>query len=157
MAEVVKLTVVTEDISADSLPYKGSEDEFAAEFSDRHASILRYVSQWGKWLQWDGARWKFESTLAAFDMARVVAREFAKLNKDVDIAKASTVSAIERLARADRRHATTVDIWDIDPWLLNTPGGIVDLKTGKLLPHDHELYLTKTPQSRRVMANVRSG
>ena len=143
MSEIVKLTVVTEDIESNSLPYKGSEDEFATEFSTRHADTLRYVAKWGKWLQWDGARWKFENTLAAFDMARVVAREFAKLNADTDIAKASTVSAIERLARADRRHATTVDIWDTDPWALNTPGGIVELRTGKLISHDPERYLTK--------------
>jgi P4 family phage/plasmid primase-like protien len=143
MSEIVKLTVVTDDISADSLPNKGSEDEFATEFSNRHASTLRYVAAWGRWLHWDGTRWKFENTLAAFDMARVVAREFAKLHKDADIGKASTVSAIERLARADRRHATTVDVWDTNHWLLNTPGGIVDLRTGKLLPHDPDLYLTK--------------
>ena len=59
------------------------------------------------------------------------------------IASANTVAAIEKLARSDRRHATTVDIWDADPWLLNTPGGIVDLHTGKMLPHDPEQYITK--------------
>ena len=37
----------------------------------------------------------------------------------------------------------TVDVWDKDPWLLNTPGGIVDLQTGKMLPHDPEQYITK--------------
>jgi P4 family phage/plasmid primase-like protien len=95
----------------------------------------------------------FEGTLAAFDMARVVAREYAAMcNTDDDdgpnptkIASASTVSAIERLARSDRRHAVTVDIWDDDPWLLNTPSGIVDLKTGSLLspPRDPAKYMTK--------------
>ena len=35
-------------------------------------------------------------------------------------------------AKADRRHAATVDQWDADPWLLNTPGGVVDLRTGKI-------------------------
>ena len=44
---------------------------------------------------------------------------------------------------SDRRHAATVDIWDADPWLLNTPGGIVDLHTGKMLPHDPGRYITK--------------
>ena len=39
------------------------------------------------------------------------------------------------LARADRRLAATVDQWDADPWLLNTPDGVVDLKTGGCRPH----------------------
>jgi phage/plasmid-associated DNA primase len=30
--------------------------------------------------------------------------------------------------RADRWHAATVDLWDADPWLLNTPGGVADLR-----------------------------
>jgi hypothetical protein len=36
------------------------------------------------------------------------------------------VAAIERLVRSDRRQAATTDIWNIDPGLLNTLGGIVD-------------------------------
>ncbi len=78
-------------------------------------------------------------------MARIIARDFANAcNKDGrKIASAGTVAAIEKLARSDRRHATTVDIWDLDPWLLNTPGGIVDLRTGKMLTHDPERYITK--------------
>ena len=48
------------------------------------------------------------------------------------IASAKTVAAVERLAKADRRHAATVDQWDADPWLLNTPDGVVDLQTGKM-------------------------
>jgi putative DNA primase/helicase len=106
-------------VSADQLPCDGSEDEFANEFSARHADTLRYVALWGRWLQWDGARWKFEDTLAAYDLARRVAREFSVQAKDKTIAKAAVVAAIERLARADRRHASTVDAWDPDPMCFN--------------------------------------
>ena len=53
--------------------------------------------------------------------------------REVDCQSAKTVAAVERLAQADPRLATTVDIWDADPWLLNTPDGVVDLRTGKLL------------------------
>lgn len=123
MQKILQLNVVTDEISAEDIPYKGSEDEFAAEFSARHSESLRYVSLWGRWLQWGGARWQFETTLAAFDLARAVAREFANVNKDPDIAKASVVSAIERLARADRRQAATVEQWDSDETLFNLGNG----------------------------------
>jgi putative DNA primase/helicase len=47
------------------------------------------------------------------------------------------------LARSDRQHAATVDQWDADLWLLNTPGGMVDLRTGKLRPATREDCATK--------------
>jgi putative DNA primase/helicase len=47
------------------------------------------------------------------------------------------------LAKADRRHAATVNQWDVDPWLLNTPDGVVDLRTGRLRPHQPDDYMTK--------------
>ena len=60
------------------------------------------------------------------------------------IASAKTVAAVERLALADRRIAATVDQWDPDPWLLNTPDGVVDLRTGNIRPHRcAEDYMTK--------------
>ena len=47
------------------------------------------------------------------------------------------------LARSDRRLAATIDQWDADPWLFNTPGGTVKLKTGEMHPHRREDYITK--------------
>src|SRR5262249_41436064 len=114
--------------------------------TNRHEHELRYVAPWGMWLLWDATRWKEERTLKAFDLARALARDFASTLKPEDrssITSATTVAAIERLARADRRHAAVVDQWDADPWLLNTPGGIVDLRAGAVLPHDPAKYMTK--------------
>jgi putative DNA primase/helicase len=60
------------------------------------------------------------------------------------VASAKTVSAIERLARAHCQHAQRTEDWDRDPWLLNTPTGTVDLKTGQTRPHDRKDLITKT-------------
>jgi putative DNA primase/helicase len=123
-----------------------SDDALALEFTARHAYELRYVAKWGSWLVWDGTRWKFEDTLKAIDLARAVARDFANASGGRDkkaIASAKTVGAIEKLARTDRQHAATTDQWDSDPWLLNTPGGVVDLRSGTLLPNDPLDYMIK--------------
>jgi putative DNA primase/helicase len=124
-----------------------SDDALALRFADRHSADLRFVAGWGKWLRWDAARWRFDDTLHAYDLARRVCREAAaECNKPkiaVAIASAKTVAAVERLARADRRIAATIDQWDSDPWLLNTPAGVVDLHTGNLRPHRTEDYMTK--------------
>ena len=47
------------------------------------------------------------------------------------------------LSRADRRIAATVEQWDSDPWLLNTPDGVIDLRTGNARQHRASDYLTK--------------
>ncbi|MBI1209284.1 MAG: hypothetical protein GC191_18605 [Azospirillum sp.] len=124
-------------------PVEGSEDELACRFTAKHRNDLRYVAAWGKWLEWDGCRWKFDSTLRVFDLARLVCRAAAAESDDEDLASARTVAAVEKLAKSDRAHASTVDQWDIDPWLLNTQGGTVDLRTGQLRPHSRIDHLTK--------------
>jgi putative DNA primase/helicase len=123
-----------------------SDEALALRFTERYAEKLRYVAAWSKWLIWNGQYWQFDDTLKAFDFARRICRGAAsECDKKFAnaIASAKTVAAVERLARADRRLAATVDQWDADPWLLNTPGGVVDLRTGECRPHDPGYYMTK--------------
>jgi putative DNA primase/helicase len=120
-----------------------TEEAIALAYADRHAHEVRYVAAWSRWLLYDGARWQFDDTLHAFDRARVICREISAEHNKPSLASASTVSAVERLARADRRLAATSDQWDADPWLLNTLAGVVDLRTGKIRPHLPEDYMTK--------------
>jgi putative DNA primase/helicase len=39
--------------------------------------------------------------------------------------------------------AATAQQWDADPWALNTPDGVVDLRTGEIRPHRPTDYLAK--------------
>ena len=125
----------------------GTEDALALSFTRRYHRDWRYVAAWGRWLVWDGQRWRTEETLAATDLIRSVCRQTAVRADNpkvaAKLASASTVGGVERLARADRRHAATTDEWDADPWLLNTPGGVVDLKTGRMRPHERADRMTK--------------
>lgn len=124
-----------------------TEIALAERFVKRHPN-LRYVAAWGKWMWWTGERWQPDDTLHVFDLARVLVKDVAAtINRKKDAketSNAKTVAAIERLAKADRRIAATADQWDTDPWLLNTPDGVVDLRTGQLRPHRPEDYMTKT-------------
>ena len=125
----------------------GTEDALALAFTRRYHRDWRYVAGWGRWLVWDGNRWRTEDTLAATDLIRSVCRHAAVRADNpkvaAKLASSSTVGGVERLARADRRHAATTEEWDADPWLLNTPGGVVDLKTGRQRPHDRADRMTK--------------
>jgi len=132
-------------------PAEYADDALALRFTAHHEHDLRFVNPWGKWLIWDGKRWRADETLEAYDLARAVAREASaelverkgphKLAQAV--ASAKTVAAIEHLARADRRHASRTEDWDANPWLLNTPDGTVDLRTGSMRAHDRTDLITK--------------
>ena len=113
-----------------------TDESLALQFAERHSGKLRYVALWGKWLHWTGQRWQSDETLLAFDLAREICRQASasckKKNTADALASAKTVAAIERLARADRRLAATAEQWDPDPWLLNPPGGVIELRAGKV-------------------------
>ena len=136
---------------ADDRPAAYCDDALALRFTGRHEHELRFVNLWGRWLIWNGQRWEIDETQRALDLARHVGREASAEIIDAkgppklaaSVASAKTVAAIERLARADRRHASVTDEWDADPWLLNTPGGTVDLSTGKMRPHARADRITK--------------
>jgi hypothetical protein len=101
-----------------------SEDDLAERFSVKHGDELRYLAIASKWYRWGGDLWRTEETLAAFDLARAICREAARdprAPQPDEIAKAKTVAAVERLAKADRRHATEHHQWDRDRWIFNPP------------------------------------
>jgi putative DNA primase/helicase len=132
-------------VEADPEAPEQTEDALALEFTAQHALDWRYVAAWGDWLKWDGQRWKKESTLHVFDRIRRICRQAAE-NSEKPKTKsysAATVSGVERLAKSDRRHAATTDLWDLDFWLLNTPGGVADLKIGQVKAHDRAYHMTK--------------
>lgn len=123
-----------------------SDEALALTFAARHEHELRYVAPWSRWFVWSEGRWQQEDTLLALDLARTVCRKAAagcNENSRGRISSAKTVAAVASLARSDRRLAATVNQWDADPWLLNTPGGVVDLRTGDCRPHDPADYMTK--------------
>ena len=57
--------------------------------------------------------------------------------------KAAFAGAVERYAQRDRAFAVTAEAWDRDLWLLGTPGGVVDLRTGTLRPPRREDMITR--------------
>lgn len=119
-----------------------SEDSLSLEFEERHAGQLRYCHTAGAWYVWDGARWKLERTHLAFTWAREICRDLG--DGDAKLSKASTAGAVERFAAAARCFAVTAENWDQNPLLLGTPGGTVDLETGKLRPARQGDMITKS-------------
>ena len=123
-----------------------SDEGLALSFADKHADSIRYVAPWAKWMLWDGRKWRADDTLAIFTHVRQHCREIAlrcTKPRARKIASAATVAAVERLARADNRLSMGVEQWDADPLLLNTPGGVVDLRTGAVRQNQAADFITR--------------
>jgi putative DNA primase/helicase len=144
-AEPDSANVLSDD--AEQVAPEFSDEALALKFAAEHHQTLRHVAVWAKWLEWTGTHWRVDATLQMLDASRRVCRQAAST---CEIAKTATVvtsgrtvAAVLNLARADRRLASRTDDWDADPWALNTPSGVVDLRTGLMRPHRAADLLTK--------------
>jgi len=120
-----------------------TEDGIALAFAEKHKNDLKYDHTTGRWYGWDSARWKEEKTQLAFHYARELCREYNREHRDRSLPKMRTANAVEKFAQADRRLAVVHEVWDSDPWLLCTPDGTVDLKTGEMKENSPLDYITK--------------
>jgi putative DNA primase/helicase len=124
-----------------------SEEALALAFASQHGDGARYVAAWNKWIFYDGQRWRVDEKKKVLTHSRHLIRAAAalvnKLAEAKRLARYRTNMAVVSLAQADEKIAAGVEQWDADPWLLNTPSGVVDLRTGAMRPHAPEDYMTK--------------
>ena len=123
----------------------------------QHGEGLRYCETWGKWLHWDGSRWAVDETGEIVRRAKkTVLGIYAEAAAAIDdgerkaLAKHALrsegrdrIKAMIALAESEPGIPVTPRQLDRDPWLLNVANGVVDLRTGELLPHDRARLITK--------------
>jgi putative DNA primase/helicase len=145
------------------LPSQGSkstvtltEDDVAEDFAHRHGQDLRFDHDLGKWFRWNGSCWEMNNTGLAFDYARHLCREHR--GDRTTMASKKAAEGVEHIARRDQRLAVNSDRWDRDPYLLGTPGGTVDLRTGEIRDAEWKDFITKRvaviPAAPEVTCNV---
>jgi len=133
------------------LPQAMSEDALASHFVDEHGDNWRFVRRWASWFEWDGDGWRQDETGKVDSLAVMVTRqslywpEAAALTPKErrQVNKRSTAGAVRDIASSNAKIAARMDQWDTDPWLLGCPGGVLDLKFGKMLEAEREQYITK--------------
>lgn len=114
-----------------------TEDGVALAFAAQHGGELLYCHDTGSWYVWTGAMWRRDRTKSAFAWTRETSRDMASPANDqakTRIGRAAFAAGVERFAQADQRFAVTSEMWDRDPFLLGTPGGVVELRTAELRP-----------------------
>lgn len=135
------LAMDTDDLTQDGLALAAGRSGW-----DENA---RYVPKWDTWLFWDGERWVKSEWVHAQNKVREFLRSVANIIHDQKPVEAKklrskdTTTAIEMLLRSNTSSLSNIDQWDGDIFLLGTPKGTVDLKTGQLIVSRREDYITK--------------
>jgi putative DNA primase/helicase len=122
-----------------------------------HGEDLRYVHNYKRWLFWNDVRWREDMSGEVIRRSKSIPmdlyREAAKI-EDADLRgnfskharrteSERSLKALISLAQSEEGIPASPDDFDADPWLLNTPNGIVHLSTGKLAPHSREAMCTR--------------
>ena len=141
----------------ESQSHPQTDTGLAERFADRHGENVRYCHPWKKWLVWDGRRWAPDDDGRLQQLTKATARSIleeatAETDKDRfgDLLKfAATAESAHRrkamllLAQSEPPIPVLPDSLDTDAWLLNVDNGTIDLRTGKLRPHDQGDLITK--------------
>lgn len=131
----------------------------AAEVLDGSYFYLPGEKNSGQWYGWNGQLWAEVSEVVvqesvrvwALDRFRDAADDLRAQKPDADVAvdgfrsmlAASKMRTVLSLARGVPFVLRSVEDLDADPDLLNTPSGVVDLRTGELMPHSPDYLMTK--------------
>lgn len=114
-----------------------SESDIAATFARKYGDELRFDHTAGAWFEWVGSHWQRCETGEALYLAGELAHaasEGARPKEAISTRRKSFAAGVEAFARVDPALATLATNWDADSFLLGTPGGTVDLRTGLLRP-----------------------
>lgn len=110
-------------------------------FVEAKGEGLRYNHDIKRWYIWADHRWREDRKQRVFSMVLKFCRDLAKNGPTRKIRFATSV---ELAARAQPEVSTENSDWNADPWLLGTPGGVVELQTGKLRPGQPGDMISKT-------------
>jgi putative DNA primase/helicase len=129
----------------------------ARRFASNHAETIRYCPDLKRWYAWDGTRWAADNGTEVMRRAKATAlavygeaaacpdsgnrMQLARLAAQME--SAARLEAMIKLAQSERDLTVSPSEFDKSPMLLNVKNGVVDLRTGALLPHDPSLMLTK--------------
>ena len=122
----------------------------------QHGADLRFCHPWGKWLAWDGRRWKVDdsgeidrrakATIAAIyaDAANAPKDERAAIARwAIKCEDARVISAGVKLARSEPGIPILPSDLDRDLYLLTVENGTLDVRSGVLHPHKREDLITR--------------
>ncbi len=140
--DVLLTEILNNAKSTEVAPY--SEHALAERFKSENIDNACYVPDLG-WHIWDGKRWKYddrqEVEKLCQQLCNTAAGERSILSEQNKLRSRKNREAVMR--EAQTHMAIGADAFDKDIWLLNTPDGTVDLRTGVMRDAKREDYCSK--------------
>lgn len=128
-----------------------TDDWAALTLVGEHGNAIRYCHDRGRWLHWIGHTWDLQPSTGGQirELTKHVARALPEEGREESAFKkrflsANGTTATLTQAQTDPRITLAWDDLDNHPYELNTPGGIVNLRTGQLGPSDPARLHTRT-------------
>lgn len=129
----------------------------AERLADHYGHIVRYCYERKRWLVWTGKVWEWDAGAKVSILAKLAVRNiYHEAGNEVDDKKRKEIANHAKASESDHRINAMVNLaqsepgipieiteLDTDPWLLNCLNGMVDLRTGRLIPHDKAKLITQ--------------
>lgn len=128
----------TDKAAVEPTTYSRTDDGNALRYTDTYTGQLRYIPEKDTWTVWNRTVWDCtDGTAVAIQKGRQLARSLPENNKLDRTHKkrscgAGAIKNMLYLARHAETMYTPLTSFDANPYQLNTPKGVYDLKTGKL-------------------------
>lgn len=141
MASVAAIPLIQPgSLSPDGKP---TEESLAREWVAIHGEGWRFDHTAHRWFHWDGQRWaRDDCRLVGYLIAEHL-RAAGAASKAAHIASAKVLRGVESIAATNPAVALTNEKWDADAWIIGTPAGTVDLRTGKVRRATPSALITK--------------
>lgn len=124
------------------------ELSIARHIAARVQDQFHYVQPWGKWLAWDGEVWSEDTEMrlerVVSDVCEALQTTQRSKTERKRLGSSGTVAHVINLLRS--MLIASEDQWDLDPVLLNTKSGVVELRTGQTRSHSPHDFMRKITQ-----------
>jgi putative DNA primase/helicase len=124
--------------------YLNSDTGMAQVLVNEFGPVIRYSPERGRWMVWASTHWRMASESSGGSVRELVKKIASDLEgftpaqvkwKGYALSAQGTTNIL-RQAQTDARVVVSTNDLDNRPYELNTPAGIVDLRTMAILPHD---------------------
>jgi len=128
----------------------------AERLVSRYGDILRYCYERKRWLVWNGKVWEWDAGNRAAALAKLAVRNiYYEAGDESDEKKRKEIASHAAKSESDPRLTGMINLAQSEPgipikltdldknqWLFNCLNGTIDLRSGKLLPHQKEDLIT---------------
>tara|TARA_R110000787_G_scaffold274524_1_gene382491 strand:+ start:1700 stop:3190 length:1491 start_codon:yes stop_codon:yes gene_type:complete len=138
---IVKASAIMKKIKTE---HKKSVTEMgiADSFLNQNRGNVRFCDDFQNgWMIFDNRQWDEDNTEKIKSKIRDHIKKIG--NGDAKLEKSSVLGAVEKLVKIEQKIRTVADDWDKSAFLMGSPKGVIDLKTGEFKDSHKELLISK--------------